>query len=947
MNCSLKAISLTYSATITPKAEGLVEVIVNEGAANTAANNSNSAAAPLEITYDKTQPTLVISTDAPSLTNKAFTTTFTFSEAITGFTIGDIISSNADLGDFQQINETTYSALVSPSNDGLVTIDIDQNIALDLAKNGNQTAEQLQRSYDKTAPTVVISAPETNPVNTPFTAIFTFSEPIYEFVATDVLLHNASIRDFTATSTSQYSALITPTNDGIVTINVAKNIAIDAAGNENAAASQLSRLFDATQPTLVISTDAPNLTNKAFIAIFTFSKPIYEFVATDVLLNNASIRDFQQISETTYSALVSPINDGTVTIDVNQNVALDLAGNGNQATEQLQRSYDKTAPTVVITAPETNPINAAFTANFTFSEAITGFTSKDIVPVNAEINDFQQISEKTYSALVSPINDGLVTIDINQEVALDLAGNGNQAAQQLQRSYDKTAPTVMISAPEANPINAAFTANFTFSEAVTGFTSEDIVPVNAEISDFQQTSETTYSALVSPINDGLVTIDVKQNVALDLAGNGNQAAELLQRNYDKTAPTVVISAPEANPINDAFTASFTFSEAITGFTSEDIKLTNAMITDFQQISETAYSALVSPINDGTVTIDVNQNVALDLAGNGNQTAEQLQRSYDKTAPTVVISAPETNPINAAFNANFTFSEAITGFTSEDIVPVNAEINDFQQTSETTYSALVSPINDGAVTIDVNQEVALDLAGNGNQTAEQLQRSYDKTAPTVVITTPENNPINAAFTASFTFSEEITGFTIGDILPSNAKISDFQQTSETTYSALVSPINDGLVTIDINQNVALDLAGNGNQAAEQLQRSYDKTAPTVICKDLFIALDSEGNATISVQDIDGGSYDASGIASIEIDQPIFTCEHIGENTITLKATDKAGNTAECQAKVFINTPATILTKDIMVLLKNKGEAVISPLDIDAGSFSPCGITSVTIQSASLQ
>ena len=48
-----------------------------------------------------------------------------------------------------------------------------------------------------------------------------------------------------------YTALITPTADGVVTVDVAADAATDAAGNGNAAAAQVSSVFDSTAPTVM------------------------------------------------------------------------------------------------------------------------------------------------------------------------------------------------------------------------------------------------------------------------------------------------------------------------------------------------------------------------------------------------------------------------------------------------------------------------------------------------------------------------------------------------------------------------------------------------------------------------------------------------------------------------------------------------------------------------
>ncbi|MDW7696065.1 hypothetical protein R9208_29705, partial [Flammeovirgaceae bacterium SG7u.132] len=69
-----------------------------------------------------------------------------------------------------------------------------------------------------------------------------------------------------------------------------------------------------------------------------------------------------------------------------------------------------------------------------------------------------------------------------------------------------------------------------------------------------------------------------------------------------------------------------------------------------------------------------------------------------------------------------------------------------------YTALITPATDGTVTIDVAADVAQDAATNGNTAATQFSIEADLTGPTVAISSTTANPTNAAFTATFTFSE---------------------------------------------------------------------------------------------------------------------------------------------------------------------------------------------------
>lgn len=78
---------------------------------------------------------------------------------------------------------------------------------------------------------------------------------------------------------------------------------------------------------------------------------------------------------------------------------------------------------------------------------------------------------------------------------------------------------------------------------------------------------------------------------------------------------------------------------------------------------------------------------------------------------------------------------------------------------------------------------------------------------------------------------------------------------------------------------------------------DNTPPNALCKDIEVLLEN-GSASITPEDIDNGSSDESGIASMEVHPNSFECGDIGENEVTLTVIDNYGNEAECTAVVEI-------------------------------------------------
>ena len=100
----------------------------------------------------------------------------------------------------------------------------------------------------------------------------------------------------------------------------------------------------------------------------------------------------------------------------------------------------------------------------------------------------------------------------------------DSAASAVVAVADTVPPTVTITGVP-DPSKAPFTATFTFSEPVTGFTENDITLGNATASNFMTTSATVYTALITPTANGTVTVDVAANAAQDLADNGSTVAK--------------------------------------------------------------------------------------------------------------------------------------------------------------------------------------------------------------------------------------------------------------------------------------------------------------------------------------------------------------------------------------------------------------------------------------
>ncbi|MBK8504514.1 MAG: HYR domain-containing protein [Saprospiraceae bacterium] len=148
----------------------------------------------------------------------------------------------------------------------------------------------------------------------------------------------------------------------------------------------------------------------------------------------------------------------------------------------------------------------------------------------------------------------------------------------------------------------------------------------------------------------------------------------------------------------------------------------------------------------------------------------------------------------------------------------------------------------------------------------------------------------------------------------------------------------LTITDVNGNVS---TCNSTVTVE------DNVAPIAVCQDITVQLDGSGLASITAIQIDNGSTDNCGIASLAIDISSFDCSDVGSNAVVLTVTDVNGNVSTCNSTVTVedNVAPIAVCQDITVQLDGSGLASITAIQIDNGSTDNCGIASLSIDISS--
>ena len=195
----------------------------------------------------------------------------------------------------------------------------------------------------------------------------------------------------------------------------------------------------------------------------------------------------------------------------------------------------------------------------------------------------------------------------------------------------KTNPTVVLSSSVPDPTRvAAIPITVEFSEEVQGFEPWDVETLNGTVTNFKGTGS-MYKLEIVPGGEGLVSVLVPADAAMNAEESGNDASATFTRMVDLTRPTCVMTSTASHPTTQSpIPVSVAFSEPVAGFDAADIELLNATVDNFTGAGD-AYAFDLTPITDGTVAARLGEGKVFDLAGNASTTAAQVTRTFSHSS----------------------------------------------------------------------------------------------------------------------------------------------------------------------------------------------------------------------------------------------------------------------------------------------------------------------------
>ncbi|WP_225920093.1 Ig-like domain-containing protein [Pseudomonas vanderleydeniana] len=881
-NGTLSAVSssdggITWTATFTPNASvssATNQIVldntgvtgVSNGLAGTGTTSSNN------YTVDTVRPTATVVVSNGTLNiGGTSQVTITFSEAVTGFSLADLTSSNGTLSNLTTSDNITFTATLTPINGNTSAgnvITLDNTGYTDTASNTG-SGVTLSNSYavdtQRPTATIVVSNNSLNIGGTSLVTI-TFSEAVSGFTLADLTVADGTLSNLTTSDNITFTATLTPTagvsHTGDV-ITLANSGVSDQAGNAGSGTTTSNTYsVDTQRPTASIVFANPNLgIGQTSLVTITFSEAVTGFSNADLTVENGTLSAVSSsdggvtwtATFTPTASLVSPSNH--ITLD-NTGVqdAVGNAGSGTTTSNNVAIDGVRPTATIVVAIPSL-AIGQTSLVTITFSEPVTGFSNADLTVANGNLSAVSSSDGGiTWTATLTPtsnITDTSNVITLDNTGYTDGAGNaGTGTTTSNNYTIDTQRPTAtIVVADPVLTLGETSQVTITFSEAVTGFTLADLNASHGSLSNLSSSDGgITWTATFTPdanTNSSTNVITLANTGIADLAGNsGAGTTNSANFSIDTSRPTasIVVANPNLG-IGQSSLVTITFSQAVTGFTNADLTVENGTLSAVSSsdggITWTATFTPTSSLNDATnhITLD-NSGVQAASSGNaGSGTTASNNYVIDTQRPTAtIVVANDHLGIGGTSQVTITFSEAVTGFSNADLTTENGTLSAVSSSDGgITWTATLTPTagitqNNNHITLD-NTGVA-DMAGNaGSGTTSSNAYAVDSVRPTATIVIAD--PVLSAgetTTVTITFSEAVTGFDNSDLSVANGTLSTLTSTDGgITWTGTFTPntnVRDTTNVIALNNTGYTDLAGNsGVGVTNSGNYSIDTVRPT--------------------------------------------------------------------------------------------------------------------------
>ncbi len=603
-----------------------------------------------------------------------------------------------------------------------------------------------------------------------------------------------------------------------------------------------------------------------------------------------------------------------------------------------------------------NGINYDFTVVSTSSVQEIVEALEPIMEGNADTTCTEDDTKITCTANVAgtAFTHAATVVDITAPVVLSVdtshADGSYPAGTVIPFTITFSEPVTVVGTPLLG-LNAGGTASSSYASGSGTAT----LTFNYTVTAGQNSSDLGYSATNSlTLNGGTIkdaaTNDATLTLPAEATFTGAHAIVV-----DTTPPTVTITVVDTGiAIGETSLVTFAFSEPVTGFTNDDIVLTNAngTLDVASSTGATTYAAVFTPnaVEDATNVISVNMAGVQDAATNpGVGTTNSNNYAIDTLAPVIgsVSFHVTTGTLAIGDILIVTIDADQTGYTLGGATTVNDEgVTNFDDNADTTYEVWYT-VSQGDTDIGQNEQIPVNIVlidGFNNETTFTtsppfgLSPAIDANPPAV----PSQPDMCDCDDSGFSDTDNLTNIEdpffegTADIGSTVSLFVDGVLVGQELVNTVdgwliqVGPLADGTYTIEAT---ATDAAGNTSATSTATLIEIDTTAPaTPLAPDLQAGSDTGDSSTDDLTNNTNPTFEvnaeAGSIITLYVDgNPENTAVSTGATTtitltlplsegvyaITIDATDAAGNeSAESPALMIeVDTTEPMLDEEVPV------------------------------------
>ncbi|TPD69839.1 lectin-like domain-containing protein [Flavobacterium microcysteis] len=404
------------------------------------------------------------------------------------------------------------------------------------------------------------------------------------------------------------------------------------------------------------------------------------------------------------------------------------------------------------------------------------------------------------------------------------------------------------------------------------------------------------------VEDVIAPIVLTQNITVQLDANGQATITPAQINNASTDNCGIA----------------TYALDITNFNCTNTGANTVTLTVTDVNGNTASNTAIVTVEDVIAPTVLTQNITVQLGANGQATITPAQINNGSTdncaIATYALDITEFNCTNVGANTVMLTATDASGNASSATAVVTVE--DTSAPTVITQNITVQLDTNGQATITTAQidNGSADSCGIATYALDITEFNCTNVgANTVTLTITDVNGNTASNTAIVTVADTIAPTVItqnitvqldinGQVTITPAQINNGSTDNCGIASYTLDKIDFSCSNVGNNTVILSVTDVNGNVATQTaIVTVQDAMAPYAITRDVTVSLDADGMAYITATEINDGSSDNCGIASIALSQTAFNCGETGANFVTMTVTDIHGNVSSAGAVVtVINT-----------------------------------------------